>query len=57
LAGTFQPEPTPPLAVRYLPRWASQLYGLAQQSKRDGITTTAKQASTAIVASMFPGLK
>ena len=25
--------------------------------KRDGITTTAKQASTAIVASMFPGLK
>jgi hypothetical protein len=25
--------------------------------KRDGITTTTKQASTAIVASMFPGLK
>jgi hypothetical protein len=25
--------------------------------KRDGITTTAKQASNATVASMFPGLK
>ena len=25
--------------------------------KRDGITTTAKQASNAIVGSMFPGLK
>src|SRR5215475_9257219 len=31
LAGTFQPEPTPPLAVRYLMGWASQPYGLAQQ--------------------------
>jgi hypothetical protein len=27
----FQPEPTPPLAVRYLMGWASQPYGLAQQ--------------------------
>jgi hypothetical protein len=27
----FQPEPTPPLAVRYLMGWASQHYGLAQQ--------------------------
>jgi hypothetical protein len=54
---SFQPEPTPPLAVRYLMGWASQPYGLAQQSKRDRITTTGKQASNATVASMFPGLK
>jgi len=30
-AEAFQPEPTPPLAVRYLLGWASQPYGLAQQ--------------------------
>jgi hypothetical protein len=28
---SFQLEPTPPLAVRYLMGWASQPYGLAQQ--------------------------
>jgi hypothetical protein len=28
---SFQPEATPPLAVRYLMGWASQPYGLAQQ--------------------------